>query len=95
MSHHKEIQNGTTFFRNVACSYFPCHEGVAPHEFNCMFCYCPLYALGPACGGTYTYTDAGIKDCSLCVRLHKGDEGARIVREQFPALAELAKGRES
>lgn len=87
--------NGATFFRNSACAYFPCHEGVDISEFNCLFCYCPLYALGTACKGDYTYTTQGIKDCSRCTRLHKGDNGTRIVREHFGELAALARQDES
>lgn len=83
--------NTTTFFSNTACAYFPCHEGVDVREFNCLFCYCPLYALGAACGGDYSYTSAGIKDCSACTRLHRGDGGAAIVRECFAELARLAR----
>lgn len=83
--------NGTTFFRNDACAFFPCHDGVDPNEFNCLFCYCPLYALGPTCGGDFAYTAQGVKDCSSCTRLHVGDAGARIVRESFAALADLAR----
>lgn len=82
--------NDASFFRNLDCPYFPCHSGVAPEEFNCLFCYCPLYALGPRCGGTYTYTSTGVKDCSGCTRLHRGRQGAQIVKECFPLLAELA-----
>ena len=89
------MRDGTTFFRNTACAHFPCHAGVDPQEFNCLFCYCPLYALGPACGGTFSYTEGGIKDCSSCTRLHRGANGIRIVREHFPALASLAKRGEA
>ena len=46
----------SSFFQNRACEYFPCHEGVAPEDFNCLFCYCPLYALGPTCGGSFSYS---------------------------------------
>ena len=81
---------GATFVQNLACPYFPCHAGVDASSFNCLFCYCPLYALGSACGGAYAYTDAGIKDCSGCTRLHDGDVGATIVRERFGELAALA-----
>lgn len=83
--------NSTTFFRNVDCAYFPCHEGVDESEFNCLFCYCPLYALGPACGGDFSYTDKGIKDCTGCTRLHAGDEGIDLVRQHFLQLADIAK----
>lgn len=90
----KPLENGASFFRNVACPYFPCHGGVDEGEFNCLFCYCPLYALGPDCGGNYAYTEAGIKDCSNCTMLHRGDAGGRIVMAKFAQLADLARESE-
>lgn len=59
-----------SFFQNTRCEYFPCHPTKHPEDFNCLFCYCPLYALGRKCGGNYTYTDNGIKDCSACLTPH-------------------------
>ena len=59
------------YFQNTKCEYFPCHTGADPDTFSCIFCYCPLYALGENCGGNYTYTENGIKDCSKCLRPHK------------------------
>lgn len=84
------LPNGTTFFRNVDCDYFPCHEGADPNTFNCLFCYCPLYALGPRCPGAYSYTDGGIKDCSACTLPHEGERGAELVQRRFKQLARLA-----
>ena len=49
------------FFQNRECEYFPCHTGLDPEEFNCLFCYCPLYALKDKCGGNFRYTKNGIK----------------------------------
>lgn len=66
------------FFQNKSCKYFPCHKGVEEAQFNCMFCYCPLYMLGERCGGNYTYTKDGIKDCSLCVIPHIKDNYSYI-----------------
>jgi len=57
-------------FSHRECEYYPCHPGADPDDFNCLFCYCPLYALGRDCGGDFTYTPAGIKDCSTCLRPH-------------------------
>ena len=34
------------FFQNRDCEYFPCHKVKDEENFNCLFCYCPLYALG-------------------------------------------------
>lgn len=79
------------FFTHRECKYFPCHEGVDPDEFNCLFCYCPLYALGPECGGDFSYSEKGYKDCTGCTKLHVGDNGTKIVKEHFHALAELAR----
>lgn len=64
MEHYK-------FFQNEKCEYFPCHKCENTAEFNCLFCYCPLYALGDKCGGNFTYTGDGIKDCSSCLVPHK------------------------
>lgn len=39
------------FFQNRECEYFPCHPGADPETFSCLFCYCPLYALGTSAAG--------------------------------------------
>ena len=80
-----------SFFQNRSCKYFPCHEGVDEADFNCLFCYCPLYALGPGCGGNYTYTKKGYKNCVNCAVPHVRDNGVRLAKEHFKQLAELAK----
>ena len=64
------------FFQNSECEYFPCHKGADPKTFSCLFCYCPLYALGENCGGNFRYTQKGIKDCTNCLRPH--------IRENYP-----------
>ena len=61
---------GFAFFQNRACSCFPCHPAGKAGAFNCLFCYCPLYALGRNCGGDFRYTETGVKDCSGCIRPH-------------------------
>lgn len=63
--------DNSKYFANTACPYFPCHQGADPNDFNCLFCYCPLYALGKECGGTFCYTGEGIKDCSRCLLPHR------------------------
>ena len=62
-----------SFFQNHQCEYFPCHQGIPEDEFNCLFCYCPLYALGRKCGGSCIYTESGIKDCQHCTFPHLKD----------------------
>ncbi len=84
-------KNDHSFFQNRACEYFPCHEN-AGEDFNCLFCYCPLYALGEQCGGNFRYLENGIKDCSQC-RLPHSPGGYDYVLAKFPALADLAKRR--
>ena len=78
------------FFQNRACEYFPCHEGADREIFNCLFCYCPLYALGDRCGGSFTYLANGIKDCSRCLRPHLRGNYLKIM-EKMPQVLELAK----
>lgn len=60
-----------SFFSHRKCECFPCHEGADPENFNCLFCYCPLYALGRDCGGGFRITEKGLKDCSQCQLPHK------------------------
>jgi len=80
------------FFQNTACEYFPCHPTDRPEDFNCLFCYCPLYALGDRCGGAFRYTDRGVKDCSACLVPHgRGSLGRILARAD--ELADLARRR--
>ena len=85
------MEASSSFFQNRACKYFPCHKGVDPDRFNCLFCYCPLYTLGPDCGGHFAYTEQGYKNCVGCALLHDGDAGVGIVKEHFLDLAVLAR----
>lgn len=84
-------QAGHSFFANRACRYFPCHEGIEESSFNCLFCYCPLYALGPRCGGDFTYTESGRKNCAACNIPHRGEDGAKLVASRYEELAALAR----
>ena len=78
------------FFQNRSCEYFPCHQGIEADNFNCMFCYCPLYALGDRCGGSFTYTENGIKDCKNCVNPHRRGNYEKIMEKMDQVIA-LAK----
>ena len=82
------------FFQNKDCEYFPCHKCVDPENFNCLFCYCPLYALGDTCGGNFTYTEQGIKDCSNCLRPHKR-ENYPVITGEMCKIIELAKKKDN
>ena len=79
------MKNSTRYFSNTDCEYYPCHANAKRENFNCLFCYCPLYGLSD-CGGNPTYLPNGIKDCSGCLRPHEDYDGviARL-REEVSA----------
>lgn len=79
------------FFQNRDCEYFPCHPGADPEIFSCLFCYCPLYALGDRCGGSFTYTPEGIKDCTSCLRPHRRENYEAICRKTCDVIAMTKK----
>ena len=70
-------QHDFSFFCNRDCQFFPCHEKADPENFNCMFCYCPLYALG--------------RDCSDCTLPHSEAGYAYITRNYEKILDHLRK----
>ncbi len=59
------------YFSHKDCEFYPCHEGADPDDFNCLFCYCPLYMLGDKCGGDFVYLKNGTKDCTHCLYPHR------------------------
>ena len=87
------MQNSYSYYCNMACQYFPYHKGLEGEDFNCLFCYCPLYALGDSCGGDFSHLKNGIKDCSACLFPHRPENYEEIVR-RFGEIAALAKKRE-
>ena len=65
------MEHSYRFFENRDCQYFPCHEKA--ENFNCLFCYCPLYLL-EKCPGKPEYMEANgkrIKVCSNCTFPHE------------------------
>ena len=82
--------NNYKFINHKTCEFFPCHKGIDEEDFNCLFCYCPLYALGENCGGNFKYTDSGIKDCSDCGIPHI-KSNYDLIMSRFADIAELAK----
>ena len=71
------------FISNTACEYFPCHDGIPEAQFNCIFCYCPLYTY-PGCTGQKRYLKSGLKDCSACRLPHFGERGWDSIIKQLP-----------
>ena len=72
------------FFENKKCEFYPCH---AMDQINCLFCYCPLYPI-QNCGGLFTKTPKGIKDCSLCTIPHS-QHGYTYVLNKLPEIKKL------
>ena len=79
-----------SYFAHRECEYFPCHERADSNNFNCLFCYCPLYALGDKCGGNFKYTEKGVKDCTDCLLPHKRKNFGYIM-SKYNEIMELAK----
>ncbi len=78
------------FFNNKECEYFPCHKTNKPDEFNCLFCFCPLYALGKNCGGNPKFLENGVKDCSSCMLPHNKNN-FDFIMNKFSEIVEVTK----
>ena len=74
--------NSYRFFQNKECKFFPCHEVQDEDDFNCLFCYCPLY-LDDNCIGSPEYIITGrgqrIKDCSSCLVVHSPEMYDKVI----------------
>ena len=79
------------FFQNKECEFYPCHAGV--EDLNCLFCFCPLYALGENCGGNFSYTENGTKDCSACLLPHR-PQNYEYICGRFSEIAEICRKKE-
>ncbi len=91
MKHEYWRGKSYSFICNRACEYFPCHSTDDEDNFNCLFCFCPLYALGQECGGNPYYMESGIKSCSNCTFSHeKGNYG--LIMEKLRSVVEKVKG---
>ena len=83
------MDNSSRFFENRACEYFPCHEGL--ENFNCLFCYCPMYWFDDCLGRPEfikTKTGKIIKACTGCTFPHEPEHYDAIT--QF--IADKIKG---
>jgi len=77
-------------FTHKECEAFPCHENVDEENFNCLFCFCPLYVLGRECGGKFSYNEKGIKDCTGC-RLPHIRENYGYIMDKFQDIVDKMK----
>lgn len=75
------IECSYKFFSNKRCKYFPCHANFNDLNFNCLFCFCPLYFIAQ-CGGNFKIIKNGqtkIKDCSNCIYPHYPNNYQEII----------------
>lgn len=89
MQRMSKKKNNYKIFTNYDCEYFPCHKGIKDDEFNCLFCYCPLYFI--ECPGNPEYLDNGLKDCKNCIIPNKGEKAWNIVRKYLDRHWETKK----
>ena len=89
----KTPENKYAFFQHRECEYFPCHKTNDPDNFNCLFCYCPLYALGKKCGGNFVYNEHGFKDCSKCTFPHRRANFEKVT-ERYRDILEIVKAQD-
>lgn len=73
------MDNSEKYFSNRECKYFPCHKVDDENNFNCMFCFCPLYFLGDQCGGHFTISSTGKKSCVNCNVPHNAENYGLIM----------------
>ena len=88
----KKIKNKNSykFFQNKSCEFFPCHKIAKQEDFNCLFCYCPIYSLKDKCGGDFEYLENGVKDCSNCTLPHIKDN-YQIIVDRVSVLVDKVK----
>ena len=78
------------FFQNKKCEYFPCHKGIPEEDFNCLFCYCPLYTLGKSCGGNCEFLENGVKSCMKCGFPHQRSNYDKVISRFQEIIAVMA-----
>ncbi len=95
MNFKQNKQRNYSYYSHKDCEYFPCHPNANPDNFNCLFCYCPLYLLGEQCGGTYSFLEGGIKDCSACLYPHARENYEQIVARYGEIVTAMSLRRTS
>ncbi len=83
-------KNNYKFFQNKECEFFPCHKIANKDDFNCLFCYCPIYAMKDDCGGDFQILENGVKDCSACSLPHIKDN-YQIIVDRVSVLVDRVK----
>lgn len=78
------MTNSYRFFQNKECEYFPCHKVENEEEFNCLFCYCPLYRENKCIGNPIYFLNAKgqkMKDCSQCEVIHRPEAYDKVMQQ--------------
>lgn len=70
------MENSYKYFKNTDCKYFPCHKGLSD-DFNCLFCYCPMYSM-PNCPGSKTYIEKNDKKNQGMHRLYVSTQTGKL-----------------
>ena len=73
------MKNSYRFFENKECDYFTCHEGL--DNFNCLFCYCPMYHV-KNCPGNPVYKEKEgkrLKICTNCTFPHQAENYDKVI----------------
>ena len=83
--------NSYKFYQNRDCKYFPCHTIKNKDDFNCLFCFCPLYSLGDKCGGDFKYTKDGYKSCEECIKPHLKESSYDFVMDKINMVVDKVK----
>lgn len=91
MPHSNHKDKHYSYLCNRECEYFPCHPNADRDNFNCLFCYCPLYVLGDRCGGNFTYLSNGCKSCVNCLYPHQREHYEEIIGRYREILAAIPK----
>lgn len=73
------MKNSYRFFENKECDHFPCHKGL--DEFNCLFCYCPMYHI-ENCPGNPVFKEKdgkSLKICTNCTFPHRVENYDKLI----------------
>lgn len=93
MSKENNTTKNYSYFSHKECEYFPCHKNADRNDFNCLFCYCPLYILGDKCGGSFKILPNGYKDCSNCLFPHLRENYDTIISRYDDICSAMKKQR--
>jgi Zn-finger protein len=77
------------------CNYYPCHDGIIEEEYQCEFCFCPIYPCNiEKTGGKIISGRDGsqIWDCSDCIIVHEKENFNKIKKGLHNIIQEISNG---